>query len=130
MVNKSGIHPTGDMVLVAPLTVEEKTQSGLIISKGQLDREQMTISEGVVIEYGSTAYKSPRFTGVGEMMGNGSLIGFAKYAGLMMTGLDEKTYRLIRADDIICTLDAPTLTPIKARMPLNAEEEAEFDIGN
>src|SRR5437868_12696125 len=124
MENKSGIHPTGDMVLVQPLTVEETTEAGIVIPKTQTDREQMAVGEGVVIEYGSTALKSPRMLNVEP----GTLIGFAKWAGQPKTGQDEIEYRLIRGDDVICTLEAPSLSPIKARIPLNPQADGEFDI--
>lgn len=125
MINESGIYPTGDMVLVLPLEVERKTASGLVISSGQTDREQMAQSEGIAVCWGKDAPKSPRMDGVES----GSLIGFAKWAGQEKMGKDEKKYRLIRGDDVICTQDEPSLDAPKARIPLNPAEEAEFDMG-
>lgn len=123
MENKSGIYPKGDMVLVAPLEVEQVSPGGIVISQGQTDREQMAVGEGIVVAFGSAAVKEPRMHEVNI----GDLVGFAKYAGQPKTGLDEVKYRLIRAADVICALDKPSLDMPAARSPLDPEHEFSMD---
>jgi co-chaperonin GroES (HSP10) len=109
------------MILVAPLVVEEKTEGGIIIASNQVDREQMAVNEGVIVEWGHLAHLVSRCHGCAP----GDLIGFAKYAGQVKTGLDGVEYRLIRGADIICRQVKPSLTPISARIPLDPHAEAQ-----
>ncbi|UOF81992.1 chaperonin 10 kd subunit [Caudoviricetes sp.] len=97
MENKSGIHPVGWRILIKPLEVEQKTQSGIIISHGELtDREQMANTTGEVIEIGS---ESNTWAKVGNR------VVFGKFSGLMYVGKDEVKYRVINDDDIVAVLD-------------------------
>jgi chaperonin GroES len=102
-MNKSGIHPKGNRLLIRPLEVDTATESGIIISTGkETDREQMANTTGEVIEIGEEAFwdsKTPWCT-VGDR------VVFAKFAGLLYLGKDGQQYRLINDDNIVATLDA------------------------
>ena len=40
-MNKSGVHPCGDRVVVLPDVIEEVTQGGIIIPKSEAEKHQM-----------------------------------------------------------------------------------------
>ena len=103
MTNESGIHPQGPRVLIWPLEVEQKTQSGIILSTvTENEREQMGNTTGMVVEIGPEAFadKDTVWCKVGDK------VVFAKYSGLLYLGKDNKKYRVINDDNIVATLDA------------------------
>lgn len=103
MGNTSGIHPSGHRILILPRELEEKTQSGIILStSSQKEREDMSNTTGIVIEMGEGCYEedSHPWCKVGDK------VVFAKYAGLLYMGKDGKKYRIINDDNIVATLDA------------------------
>ena len=103
MENPSGINPVGQRVLILPLEIEEKTSSGIILSSvSENDRQQMANTSGMVMALGEDAfsdYKTP-WCKVGDK------VVFAKYAGLLYLGKDDKKYRVINDTDIAAVLDA------------------------
>lgn len=119
MENKSGIYPTGDMILISPLLVEEKSAGGIVIASEYRQKEQMAMHEGQMIAWGSAANRESRLQGVNL----GDLVGFAKWAGQLKTGKDGVEYRLMRAADVVCKLDMPSLDMPAVRVPLNPETE-------
>src|SRR5574337_304886 len=101
--NKSGISPVGTVILVLPDPIEEKTDSGIIVSTGsELDRQQMAQTDGVVV-----AISPDAFTDLGEGKNRckvGDRVIFAKYAGMVRKGTDEQSYRLIHDRDVLAVL--------------------------
>lgn len=102
MVNSSGIHPVGHRVLIKPLVLEEKTESGIIISSNTIEMERLAQMKGIVIEVGTTAYadQPTPWCKVGD------LVTFGKYSGLVYKGKETKDkleYRVINDLDIVCT---------------------------
>ena len=98
MSNVSGITPVFDRVLIKPLEVEEKTESGIILSTGEMtDREQLANTTGEIIALGEEVPEG--------VVSVGMKVGYAKYAGLMYKGKDNKDYRMINYDDLVCKLD-------------------------
>ena len=101
--NPSGINPSGHRILLLPREVEEKTQSGIILSTiSQREREQMSNTTGVVVAMGDSCY---------EDMTNpwckvGDKVAFAKYAGLLYKGRDGLQYRMVNDGDITAVLDS------------------------
>mgnify|MGYP003653511067 CR=1 FL=1 len=101
--NSSGINPAGHRILVLPMDVAEKTESGIILNtEGQREREQMSNTTGVVVAMGDTCYLDSEtpWCKVGDK------VAFAKYAGLLYTGQDGVKYRMFNDGDITATLDA------------------------
>lgn len=98
MDNNSGIIPKGHRILVLPEAVEEVSAGGIIMATAtQQQREQMGQTDGVVIAIGATA-----FSDLGEPWCKvGDRVIFAKYAGLMRKGKDEKEYRIINDLDVV-----------------------------
>ncbi len=99
--NTSGIIPVGHRLLVKPAQVEEKTESGIIVSVGvQADRERLAQIKGVVVAVGSTAYSDQPTPWCKE----GDFITFGKYSGLIYKGdetLDGEEYRVINDLDVV-----------------------------
>lgn len=104
MSNVSGITPVLNRILLKPMFVVNKTDSGIIIATDDMsEREQMANTTGEVVAIGDLAFKGeydePPFK-VGDK------VIFAKYAGLMYVGKDGHKYRMINDDDITGVLDA------------------------
>ena len=99
MSNTSGITPCGHSVLILPDVIEEKTESGIILgTSSHLDREEMAQTEGIVVSVGDNAWKDQ--PGGKPWCKTGYRVIFAKYAGTMCEGTDEKTYRLLNDLDV------------------------------
>jgi co-chaperonin GroES (HSP10) len=98
MSNASGINVKGWRILLKPLEVEDKTESGIIIATKEVsDREQMANTTGEVIEVGE---------GCNTWCKAGDRVVHAKYAGLMYLGKDGVMYRVVNDEDIVATLDS------------------------
>lgn len=76
MENESGFTPTGDMVLVKPIAVEQYTAGGLAIPQMAQERHQKAVRVGTVLCFGAEASESARMKGIGV----GDMVLFAKYA--------------------------------------------------
>lgn len=95
--NVSGIHPTGWRVLIMPLEIEEKTESGIILGTTEnFDREQLSNTTGLVVEVGPACNAWCKV---------GDRIVFGKYSGLLYLGKDGKKYRIINDEDCVAVLD-------------------------
>lgn len=105
MINKSGIIPVGETVLIYPDPIEEKTESGIIVgTPTEVERLYLGQTEGVVVALGNLAYHDepcPRCK-VGDR------VVFAKYSGMLREGEDETKWRLINDDDVKAVLVTDT----------------------
>lgn len=101
VVNKSGIIPVGNTILVYPDPIEEKTSTGIYVgTPGEIERLYLAQTEGTVVEIGPEAYydeKTPRCK-VGDR------VVFAKYSGMLRDGNEETKYRLIHDTDVVAIL--------------------------
>lgn len=100
MINTSGIKPVGVSILILPDAVEQKTESGIVLATDtQLERQQLRQTDGVVIEIAENAYydEKPRCK-VGDR------VIMAAYAGMVREGLDNKSYRLIKDNDVVAII--------------------------
>ncbi len=96
-MNESGIHPKGWRILIQPLEIETTTDSGIIISHGELaTREQLANTTGEVIELGD---ECNTWCKVGDRVVH------SKFAGLIYVGKDKKEYRVINDEDVVAVLD-------------------------
>ena len=102
MNNSSGVTPVGHRVLILPEQIDEVTDSGIVLmTASQKEREALAQMYGLVIAMGNTCYSdqpSP-WCKVGDR------VSFAKYSGLLYTGLDDKEYRIINDLDIVATVE-------------------------
>ena len=102
MQNTSGIYPRGHRVLVLPDAVEEKTESGIIVSVGlERDRERLAQLKGTIVEIGNSCWhdQPEPWAQVGDH------VIFGKYSGLIYKGADEKEYRIINDLDVVAKVD-------------------------
>ena len=134
-MNKSGIHPVLDRVLIKPDSIEEKTEGGIIIPDQVGERHAMAQSIGIFIEAGPDAYT--QYTDVwrhsdgssstmtrgykGTPCKPGDRVAFAKYGGLQVEGKDGIIYRLMNDEDVTAICDVGvSFTDIKSRKPMHA----------
>jgi co-chaperonin GroES (HSP10) len=98
----SGIVPQGHRILVLPDQISDKTASGIVIfSPTQLEREQLGQTEGVVVALGEDSYTD--FKSAWCKVGDKVII--ARYAGMMRTGNDGLSYRIISDTDVVALLE-------------------------
>lgn len=91
------IKPVLHRILVRPDTLEEKTESGIIL---QLDkREAAAVETGTVLDIGSTAYKEFGTTAELEGIVPGTKVYFAKYAGKEVK-IEDVRHLLLNDEDI------------------------------
>lgn len=100
MINESGIVPVEYKVLVKIDSVEEKTQSGIILTKKTTEREELAQVKGVLLDYGGSAFTDWK----GKTPTPGDRVMVAKYAGSVVEGCDGEEYRLCNDKDIAAIL--------------------------
>ena len=102
MSNKSGINPVGWRILIRPMEITKVSKGGIILGSDEnTEREQMANTTGVIVAMGDECFKSThsRWCEVGDK------VTFAKYAGLLYTGRDGASYRMVNDEDITAKLD-------------------------
>ncbi len=78
--------PLMDRVLVEPMEMEEKTESGIIIPDTAKDKPQ----QGTVVEVGDDV----------ELVKKGDVVVFEKYAGNELK-IDDKKFIILKEDEIL-----------------------------
>lgn len=129
-MNKSGIHPSGDRILIKPDAIEEVTAGGIIIPGSVGELHAMAQSIGTFIEAGPDAYidhvekdaegKITKIVGYkGHFAKPGERVAFAKYGGLQVTGKDGNVYRIMNDVDVTAVVDEGVdFTDLAARKPV------------
>lgn len=108
IVNKSGIHPVGQTLLILPKAVEEKTKGGIIISTAtETDRLEMAQMYATVVEVSALAWSDvlDKEGQPVQLVKEGDDIIFSKYAGHLFEGADGLQYRLISDLDVKAKVD-------------------------
>lgn len=130
-MNQSGIHPSGDRILIRPDDIEEVTAGGIVIPSTVGELHAMAQSIGTFIEAGPDAYTDHvekdaegRITKVvgykGHFAKPGDRVAFAKYGGLQVTGKDGKTYRIMNDVDVTAVVEeGVNFTDLKSRKPVH-----------
>lgn len=95
-MNTSGLVPVEYKILIEPEEVERKTESGIILTDKVTDREKMAQVRGKLIAVGGNAFEDWQE----PIPAVGDVVSYAKYAGLIVKGVDEKEYRLANDKDI------------------------------
>ena len=123
-LNKSGIYPSGNRVLIHPDELEKVTAGGIVIPEQHLERYQQAQASGYLVASGPDAF-SHTIERVYHIHGNGARelveekvkgysepfaepgdrISFAKYAGQVYKGKDGKRYLVVNDEDVTCRLD-------------------------
>ena len=134
-MNKSGITPLLERVLVLPDEIEEHTTGGIYIPEPVAERHQQAQATGTFIAAGPDAFIHSRVEIERVINGTmqtvevrterynpafipkpGDRVQFAKYGGLENEGADGKTYRVLNDRDITTLVDeGVTYTGIQAR---------------
>lgn len=126
-MNKSGIHPSGDRVLIKPDEIEEITPGGIIIPDTVGELHAMAQSIGTFIESGPDAYvdhvekdaegRITKIVGYKTHFAKpGDRVAFAKYGGLQVTGKDGQVYRIMNDVDVTAVVeDGVDFTDLKSR---------------
>jgi chaperonin GroES len=139
-INKSGIEPCGNKVLVKPDSLEEFTDGGIYLPEQVKERHELSACYGYVVAVGPDCFKHTVSTVErliegswkiverttvgysGEWARPGDRIAFAIYAGLESTGEDGEKYKTINDEDITARVSSHvTQTSIEPRKPFSAE---------
>jgi len=132
-MNKSGIHPILDRVLIKPDEIEKKTDGGIIIPDTVSDLHAMAQSIGTFVEAGPDAYT--QYTDVwrysdgtsatmtrgykGVPCKPGDKVAYARYGGLQVEGKDGQVYRLMNDEDITAIVEeGVSFTDLQSRKPM------------
>jgi len=136
-LNKSGIYPCGNRVLVYVDQIEEKVKDQLIeLLPDTIEAQQSSTASGTLVGSGPDAFQhtthrtyevigsrkrltEKRVSGYSESFAvPGDRISFAKFAGQKYKGKDGKRYLVLNDEDITCRLDDEVeLTDLNIRKP-------------
>lgn len=140
-MNKSGVTPKGDRVLVKPDVIEETFGDSKIHVPEQFRKQhQAAQMAGTLVAVGPDAWQDRvttverlidgqmkvverRTTGYSEAFAEvGDRVCFAQYNGRNFEGEDGETYRLLNDEDITGTVSAEIdFTEMRKREPLGAQ---------
>lgn len=139
-MNKSGITPSGNRIIIKPDDVERVTEGGIIIPDAQADAHQGAQSIGTLVAVGPDAWShltekvyrliegnmrlvELRTKGYSEPFANvGDRVAYAKYGGLAVVGEDGEQYRVMNDEDLTAKVnDGVSFTDMKSRKRVGAE---------
>ena len=137
-MNKSGVTPVGDRVLVKPDIIEEKSAGGIYIPDEHRANHQATQMAGTLVAVGPDAWQDRvttverlidgqlkvverRTTGYSQAFAKvGDRVCFAQYHGRNFDGEDGTKYRLLNDEDITGLVsDSVDFTEMRSREPLS-----------
>jgi co-chaperonin GroES (HSP10) len=98
-VNRSGIEPLCDKVLVLVDPAENMTQGGIEIPGSIVDQHSVASTTGIIVAAGQQAFNwdSDRVhQWTGDKPGPGTRVVFEKYGGQEYSGIDGRIYRLMQ----------------------------------
>ena len=97
-----GVTPCGHRVLVWPLPIERKTKGGIALPDNHVEREGMAQVDARVMKVGPTCWADQKSE---AWCKPGDVVKIAKYGGLVVTGLDGRTYRIINDLDVVGVME-------------------------
>lgn len=98
--------PTGYKLLIKPLEVKEKTDSGIYMPDALKNAEQTASVIGFVVKAGSDAYKDSDKFPNGPYCKEGDFVIFRSYSGTRFK-IDKQEFRLINDDTVEAVVDDP-----------------------
>lgn len=107
MSNSSGITPVGLSILVLPKQVEEKVNGIYVGTPTEIERLQLSETDGVVVAIGPRAFYD-EVDSEGKVVPRckiGDRVIMKAYAGMIKKGTDGQKYRLIADSEIIGILE-------------------------
>ena len=93
-------------VLVVPLPAEEKTKGGIILGGGVKAAQEYNTHAGVIVWYGSEAWKSDKFAN-SDWPQMGDFVLLSRYSGHRFEFAGQRLI-LVNEDELIATLEDPT----------------------
>jgi co-chaperonin GroES (HSP10) len=132
-MNKSGIYPAGNRVLVFVDQIEDKIKDRVIeLLPDTVEAQQSSNASGTVVAIGPDAFQHRTervYSAKGELIEKrvsgysepfavpGDRISFAKFAGYKYKGMDNKRYLVLNDEDITCKIDDKVeLTDLNSRI--------------
>ena len=98
--------PSGYKLLIKPLEVKEKTDSGIYITDTLKNAEQTASVIGFVVKAGPDAYKDTQKFPNGPYCKEGDFVIFRSYSGTRFK-VDKQEFRLINDDTVEAVVDDP-----------------------
>ena len=98
--------PSGYKLLIKPLEVKEKTDSGIYITDTLKNAEQTASVIGFVVKAGPDAYKDTEKFPNGPYCKEGDFVIFRSYSGTRFK-VDKQEFRLINDDTVEAVVDDP-----------------------
>ena len=98
--------PTGYKLLIKPLEVREKTDSGIYMPDALKNAEQTASVIGFVVKMGPDAYKDEGKFPNGPYCKEGDFVIFRSYSGTRFK-IEKQEFRLINDDTVEAVVDDP-----------------------
>ena len=98
--------PTGYKLLIKPLEVKEKTESGIYMPDALKQAEQTASVIGFVVKAGPDAYKDSDKFPNGPYCKEGDFVIFRSYSGTRFK-IEKQEFRLINDDTVEAVVDDP-----------------------
>jgi len=98
--------PTGYKLLIKPLEVREKTESGIYMPDALKQAEQTASVIGFVVKAGPDAYKDTDKFPNGPYCKEGDFVIFRSYSGTRFK-IEKQEFRLINDDTVEAVVDDP-----------------------
>ena len=98
--------PTGYKLLIKPLEVKEKTDSGIYMPDALKNAEQTASVIGFVVKSGPDAYKDTDKFPNGPYCKEGDFVIFRSYSGTRFK-VEKQEFRLINDDTVEAVVDDP-----------------------
>lgn len=102
-----GGYPVEFNVVIAPEEVEEVTKAGIIIPGMAKEKEDAASMRGRLISASPLAFNYDTWPDGSRKPQPGDVVLFAKYAGVLFKGADEREYRACKDKDLIMVLTGP-----------------------
>jgi len=102
-MNKSGIYPVDNRVLIRPETMEERTKGGIVIPDTVRERHEMGHIKAQLVALGAQAFEDIKRKEFRPK--EGAFVSIARYAGYLIRGNDDIEYRVINDRDVVAVLD-------------------------
>ena len=100
--NQSGFVPVEYKVVILPEYTEEVSKGGIVLATETLEKEKLSQVKGKLIAIGGSAFND----WMGRKPRIGESVYFAKYAGYVLKGIDDKEYRLTNDKDITAIIES------------------------
>lgn len=98
--------PSGYKLLIKPLEVQEKTESGIYMPDALKSAEQTASVVGFVVKMGPDAYKDEGKFPNGPYCKEGDFVIFRSYSGTRFK-IEKQEFRLINDDTVEAVVDDP-----------------------